>query len=263
MVKKISNAMWLVLSVFLVFALTSCDDFYSTSWGKARDYDASKIKLTENNLQRWKENAVGNPALAEALVKKIISVLDSKSGAEKAVFQQAGIELAIEQAGIGTKIIEVAGSALSNIDSEDGLKDLLNKVQTGLGDVGPAAGNIATIVGKSKGIEEKSYSAGDIPEFDSSDVYAATASPSDVGMAVMVLALSIIPNDKIASGEITVGGLEGFEFAGNLVKVTRSPPTQKEIALAAYLNLIVQDETERFDDNQITSGIKDAFLSNS
>jgi hypothetical protein len=260
MMRKISNAVWLVL---IVFAMASCDDFYSTSWGKAREYDSSKIKLTQHNLQQWKEKAVGNPALAKALVKKIISDLDSKSGAEKAAFQEAGVELAIEQAGIGTKIIEVAGSALDNIDSEDGVKDLLNKVQKGLGDdVKPAAANIAAIVSKSSLTGTNSDNG--IPKFDASDDYANDASPSDVGMAVMVLALSIIPNID--------GNTDLSDLSTNLSLDTGSTPNQvkitsvadaspEEIALAAYLNLIVSDEGGKFGNNLITSGIKSAFLS--
>jgi hypothetical protein len=257
--KKNLNAVWLVLSAVLVFVLASCDDFYSTSWGKAREYDSSKIKLTQLNLQQWKEKAVGNPALAKALVKKIISDLRGKSGAEKAAFQKVGVQLAIEQAGIGTKIIEVAGSALDNIDSEVGIKDLLNKVQKGLGDVDSAAANIAEIVSNSSltGID----SDNSIPKFGASDDYANDASPSDVGMAVMVLALSIIPN---IDGNTNLSNLSTHlsldtNSTPNQVKITSvANASLEEIALAAYLNLIANDS--RFDDNLITSGIKSAFL---
>jgi hypothetical protein len=237
-----------------VFALTSCDDFFSTSWGKPREYDISKITLTRSNLKTWKTKTAGNPELAEALVKKIIGELDGKSGAEKADFQSAGIDLAIVQSGLGIKILEVAGSDLSDIDSEDGVKNLLKKVQSGSGHT--AADNIAAIVSKS-GLENTS--AGSSPKFPDTDAYGLTADPANVGLAVMVLALSAIPT---IDGDTDLSDLSpNLELSEGNVKIkANTTPTPNEIALAAYLNLIANDTSGKFDDNVITSGIKEAFL---
>jgi hypothetical protein len=250
MTKRFSNVAGVVLSVFIVCAFVSCDNFYSTSWGKEREYDASKIKLTESNLKMWKEKAAGNPKLAEALVKKIISELPGKSGAEKAAFQEAGIELAIEQAGIGTKIIELAGSALSEIDNEAGLQDLLSKVQGGVGSaVHKAAANIAQIVGASTNHEPTFPNGG-------SASYQANANPANVGLAVLVLSLSLIPD--IGSKELSDLS-ENLTLTGGSVTATGSA-SNEEKALAAYLNLIADNDTGKYDNNVITSGIQDAFL---
>jgi hypothetical protein len=257
MVRKVLKTVW-VLTVLVLFAVTSCDNFYSTSWGKAREYDASKITLTQDNLKQWKKAAVGNPELSEALVKKIISQLDGKSGAEKAEFQSAGIEFAIEQSGLGVKILELAGSDLSNIDSEEGAKDLLKKVQNALSSTQSAADNIGKIVSKSS-ITGKA--ANETPKFDVNDPYGKTVDPSNVGLAVMVLALAEF--DDIGNMK-DISDLPGFDFTGDnppLVKITSANASDNEIALAAYLNLIVSDS--RFDDNQVTKGIRDAFLSSS
>jgi hypothetical protein len=257
MAKKFSNVLGIILGLFIVFALSSCDNFFSTSWGKEREYDASKIKLSTNNLDSWKEKAVGNPKLAKALVEKILSELPGKSGPEKAKFQKVGIELAVEQAGIGTKMIELAGSALSDIDSEDGVKNLLAKVQSGLSDVDKAAGNIAAIVKASALV---GTGAGQAPTFDLTDPYAAAASPSDVGMAVMVLALSVIPNIDGNTDLSDLSGLTNLEIDDGSVKVkSGTTATPEEIALAAYLNLIASDTTGKYDNNLITSSIRDAF----
>jgi hypothetical protein len=255
MVKNL-NIIWIIVGMVAVFTLYSCDDFYSTSWGEPREYDLSKIKLTQSNLKAWKEKAAGNPKLAKALVNKIIEELKSKSGAEKAAFQKAGIELSIEQAGIGTKIIELAGSSLDKISGEDegAIRDMLNKVQNGLKDVDAAAGNIAKIVGSSvngTGSNEK-------PSFDSA--YVAAATPSEVGMAVMVLALATIPEIKEDTELSELATLiPNFQFEDGEVTIgDGKTPSNEELALAAYLNLITSD-TEKFDNNLITSGIISAF----
>jgi hypothetical protein len=246
--------MMCVLAVLGAFVLASCDDFYSTSWGKPRKYDVSKITLTQDNLKQWKKAAIGNPELAQALVKKIIEELDGKSGAEKAEFQKVGVELAIEQSGMGVKILQLAGSELSDIDSEEGVKNLLKKVQSGVDTA--AAANIAAIVNKST---LENTSPGGTPKFKSDDPYGTSADPSNVGLAVMVLALDVITNIN--------EGTKLDELNNNLTLTTDNPPlvkivsgaSDKEIALAAYLNLIASDTSGKFDDNPITSAIKSAF----
>jgi hypothetical protein len=257
MLRKMMNTWW-ILTVLAVFVLTSCDDFYSTSWGKPREYDSSKITLTQDNLKTWKKKATGNPDLAKALVEKIISELPGKSGAEKAAFQNAGIDLAIEQSGMGVKILEVASSDLSNIDSEEGVKNLLKKVQSGLDSSQAAANNIGLIMNSS--IENTT--PGSVPQFSSSDSYGSTADPSNVGLAVMVLALAEI--STIENDTNLIEEAEHLAFTDDVppkVKIT-SGASKNEIALAAYLNLIVTDESGKFNDNMITSGIKSAFLKN-
>jgi hypothetical protein len=261
MVKNL-NMMWMIMGMFAVFTLYSCDDFYSTSLGESREYDLSKIKLTQSNLQAWKEKSVGNPKLAKALGEKIIEELklelDSKSGAEKAAYQKAGIELAIEQAGIGTKIIEVASSDLTKISDgdKDAIQGLLNKVQKDLDDVAVAAKSITAIVGSSV----SNTSNNEAPLFDSA--YAKAASPSDVGMAVMVLALSLIPDiDENTNLDNLQSLIPSLAINNNKVEIdtTNGTPSDEEKVLAAYLNLITSDTTGKFNDNPITGGIKSAF----
>ncbi|MDR1096333.1 MAG: hypothetical protein LBL31_08075 [Spirochaetaceae bacterium] len=256
MVKSISNIAW-GLAVLAVFVLGSCDDFYSTSWGTVRSYDSSKIALSEGNLKEWKKRAVGNPKLAKTLVEKIINDLDGKSGAERAAFQSAGIEFAIEQSGMGVKILELAGSDLSKIDSQEGVTNLLKKVQDGLSSVKSAADNIAAIANKSDIINEDGK-----PEFDPADPYGKTADPSNVGLAVMVLALAEFPDidtEKDLLEQIPDLRLTGESPPVKIVE--ESQPTDNEIVLAAYLNLIAKDNTDRFNNNPITKGIRSAFLS--
>jgi hypothetical protein len=249
MTKKILGTAWAVL---VAVVAVSCDDFYSSSWGTPREYESSKIVLSQDNLSLWKNKAVGNPALAKALVKKIIAELPGKSGAEKAAFQSAGIDFAIEQSGLGVKILELAGSDLSHIDSDEGVKGLLNKVQNGIGSSGKtAAENIAAIVASSVEI------SGGIPQFKlSPDLYGQTVDPSEAGLAIMVLALAEIATIQSGS-DFDLVASAGLELVGgNQIKITGAE-TPTRVALAAYLNLIAT--SGKFDDNMITSGLKSAF----
>jgi hypothetical protein len=144
----------------------------------------------------------------------------------------------------------VAGSALSNIDSEEGVKDLLKKVQSGL-DTSQAAANIQALV--DGGIET---GPDGVPRFKDADVYGETANAANVGMAVMVLALAEI---NTINDETDLIDLLDHLDIGNGVVTIKGSPTQNEIALAAYLNLISREGYNRFDGNAITGGIKSAF----
>jgi hypothetical protein len=237
------------VSALIAFTLAACDDFFSTSWGEARKYDLSKIKLTSGNLQEWKNKAVGNPELAGKLVEKIIRELDGKSGAEKAAFQDAGVDLAVEQSGIGTTILDIAGKDMDKLVSggdEDAIKGLLGTVQGKFGAKGYAAAeNIAAIaVGSVSG-----------SSFAADDLYAAQVSAADVGMAVAVLALSIMPD--INSKGFGKNSLDdsGVSLSGD----TFSGSGSKAATFAAYMNLIMKDNTGKFTGNPITSGLKSAF----
>jgi hypothetical protein len=241
-----------------VITLAACDDFYSTSWGTVRKYEQSKIKLTQNNLQEWKEKAIGNPDLAAALVEKILSELPGKSGAEKAAFQDAGIDLAIEQSGIGALIIDLAGRDLAKIKDASGLKSMLGSVQGKFsgGSGKAAAGNIAAIVGTSA-------LTGGTPQFGNGDQYASQASPSDVGMAVTVLFLAEasggISGDTTLLNKLPHLTIKATGGKARVSVKSKVNPSPGEIALAAYLNLIASDTTGKYGKNPITSGLKSAF----
>ncbi|MDR1229968.1 MAG: hypothetical protein LBK61_01060 [Spirochaetaceae bacterium] len=263
MIKKKTNGAW-ILAVLSVFVLGSCDDFFSTSWGEPREYDVNKIELTGDNLEAWKKKAIGNPALAGKLVEKILSKLDDKnlSDKDRVAFQKVGVELAIEQSGMGTKILELAGSDLDNINSEKGVADLLSKVQNGVVESGKAAAdNIAKIAVKSD------FKSDDSLEFATNDPYASSASASEVGLAVMILAMGEIPNiNENTQFDQVINDMENLTFNADemppVSAVVGKTPNDNEKALAAYLNLIASNDSEDFKNNTITGGIKSAFKLN-
>jgi hypothetical protein len=235
--------------------LSSCDDFYGSSWGSPREYDPSNIKLSLNNLNDWVENAIGNPELSRALLKRIKS--DSSNlpdDADKAKYQEAGVKLAVEASGIGSSIISNAAGALDQLgeNNEDAVKDILASIQNDFkkNNGAEAAGYIAGIV---------DVSTGNIPKIENDD-YARLVTPVDAGQSVMVLALAAIgdinKHDTLAIGELGIGLI----VEGGNVKFSGTPaPTHEVRALAAYLNLIADDRADKFDANPITKAVRDAF----
>ncbi|MDR2479933.1 MAG: hypothetical protein LBD48_11550, partial [Treponema sp.] len=112
-----------VIGVFLLLGaliISSCDHFYSTSWGTPRKYDPKNIKLDAGNVDSWKETAVGNPELAAALTEKIKDELkgveQGNPNKDQAKLQDAGVSLAIEASGVGTTIVSNAGSVIDKIE---------------------------------------------------------------------------------------------------------------------------------------------------
>ncbi|MDR1862839.1 MAG: hypothetical protein LBQ67_02845 [Treponema sp.] len=242
--------------------LSSCDEFFSSSWGSPRDYDPSKIKLSASNLDSWLDAAVGNPELADALTEKIKKELNSGAlnPADKVKFQTAGVKLAVEASGLGTSILTNASSALSSIDNEDegAVKGLLSDVQNSFksNNGAKAAADIAEMVGGGL-----SSNDGATPEFDAA--YAAAVTPSDAAQAVLVLALAVV-DANFAEVELDEYddldiGLTVDEGAVKIETDNGGTPSDEAVALAAYLNLIAQDTTGKFENNPVTKAIKEAF----
>ena len=278
----------LLLCGALIF--TSCDNFFSTSWGTQREYDSSRIVINAGNIDEWIDAADGNPALAAAITDKIKGELSGVSGGnltpDQQKLQQAGIELAIEASGIGTAIVSSAAdvvSKLQDLDMNDTtgmqktMTDLLTNVVNTFNEVNGtgAAGNLAEIVNVSLTTGSDldgnyTYNQGDdvvYPEF--SPQFAANAKPGDVGQAVMVLALSVIGDNIGATLNVEEGdtldlsqygiALDNNNSEQKMKAAAASNPTPESVALAAYLNLIADDTTGKYSGNPITNAIKSAF----
>jgi hypothetical protein len=259
--KRIHGAVMVLLAGALVF--TACDNFFSSSWGTARTYEASKIELSTDNLDGWLDTAVGNRELANALTEKIKKELKegNLSEPDKAAFRKAGVELAVEAAGLGESLIGNAADllgGLSNGGGLDSINDILGGIQEDFqaNDGNKAANDIAEI------IDGSLKTNGSVPEFKDDDLYARNADPSDVSQAVMVLALAVIGDqdpDTIDLSDSDSLGLSIDKTGSPPVVSVTEPDDPVTTALAAYLNLIAADTSGKFDDNELTSAIKDAF----
>ena len=271
-----------LIALILVLSFTACDEFFSNSWGTTRDYDPEKIDLNAANVSQWVDQAIGNPDLADAILKKIKQEMKKqpKESKDWQKLQQAGIKLAVESSGLGEAIVSNALDALSKLDKETELdetlvKDILSGIQDDFNSSGGvnAAENLADIVIASL---DGSFQDGDPPKF--SEAFAESADPSDVAEAILVLVLGILGDEGKSVTDDDLNWNDVEDLAKGLAFDNHTDPTHphividtstndgnlpddKTLALAAYLNLIV-DHPDKFGDNPLTETIRDAFFNN-
>ena len=272
MKKNIGALGTLLLAGALIF--TSCDDFFSSSWGTEREYDPAKISINAANAKDWVKEAAGNPKLAAAIGEKIkqeLSGVDQgQPSSSQIILMEAGMELAVESAGLGQVLLSNASGAVGKlINSDDPGEDFKGLVSDIVNDLRSenlhkAAGNLADIAGKA--MTSASLSSDQAPEF--SDNFKQAVSASNVGEAVMVLAIDLFPQtivDQLKTDPENVNFGDFAEYGAGLtldngkVKVDDSAG-QKAQVLAAYLNMIADDNGSKFGKNPITSAIKTQFL---
>ena len=254
----------------LVFAFSSCDvlietdNFFSTSLAPAPSYDLSKTSINAGNVDQWLETARMNPKLAEALLDKLKGELDNPglSSRDKATLMDAGLKLSLQTAGLGTSIITGTTGVLEkmvNAKDEDTAKELLSEIQ-GIfngGKAKDAADNISSIAGAGNSIQP----VNGIPQFTGAYKTYGEPSPTDVALAVVILAVDQLEdtniNDVWDKPEELAEKLGVTITEGGVALDFDSSDANKN-ALAAYVNLIVNGGPA-YDDNPITSSIKNAF----
>ena len=256
-----------ILTVITVLAFLSCDNFYSNSLGNSREYDWRQINLTTSNIGDWVRATVGNPPLAravtEALIEKMNEDLDPD---EMAIFMEFAARLAIESSGLGAAILINATELLGGIGTEnaDSFTDMLSNLQDDFNAGGgyDAARILALIL--SRNIDEHEGT----PRFN--DAYANLATPSAVAEAMIVLLLGEMAD---VDGELDITNLSNLATMGltlaqgengmevQLVPDMDPPQSPNAVAIAAYLNLIADDDSGKFDGNPFTSAISAILMS--
>ena len=265
------------LLVILVFGsvFSSCDGFFSASWGakSQREYDADKIDVNTENLDLWIKRAVGNPALAAIINEKIAQIVRTGPyNRDKAILVDGAVKLAVESTGLGQSILSNAtGSLMDMLNGEgEGDMDLISSI---LGDIQrdfnnnggqQIAENLGRLLIESGSINNTGI--GQAPRFDAA--YAGIAQPSDVSEAIIVLVLGSLntPVNEIDLDDLD-GIMDGLNFVqGNNGKtiVTVGPgATDADIALAAYANLLNDPAFEsKADGNPILSVLKSMLSGN-
>ena len=257
----------MILAVITLLAFLSCDSFFSDSFGNSREYDHTKIDLTINNVDDWVRATIGNPPLATAVTAAIMQKLQTVTNpAERAIYLEHASRLAMQASGLGNTIIVNAADILGGFVMDagpqglmDNLTDLLETLQSDFESKGGvnAANDFAALV--NQGIDGQV-----IPRFNQE--FADKVSPSDLTEAVIVLLLAEMANDgnNFSSSNLNISSL-GLRTRGNPPAVHVAddgvnPPSQSSIALAAYLNLIAEDGTGKYDNNPFTSAIRNALI---
>jgi hypothetical protein len=260
------------LSIFIVvLTLTVCDAFFTTGLGSPRDYRAENINLSISNLDSWLYRSIGNPPLARQVTVVILSKLDCPDlgSADRALFQRAGIRMSIEASNLGVALLSNALGLLANAadgagEDEQLLKDILSKVQRDFNNNGgqAAAQNITRLVASY--FADEPFADGHTPKFPGDSYFAQSASASEVAQAILLLSLAKLENSDIEdASQWDDFCLQSLNAGLNLCPegrtvIVEGSPAPEAIVLAAYLNLIAEDE--RFEDNFLTSLIRGAFF---
>jgi hypothetical protein len=249
---------YLVGAILLVVSLAfmGCDDIFTKPWyGSSRKYELGNIKLNAGNLDSWQKAAVGNPALALALAKKIQAMLenDQVDNAEKGTFIRYGVNFAIEASGLGTSLLsnmDKFGDVFdSNGDEMSGssFQELYQNLQKG--SKGPEAANTIVAIAKTD-IKDNRFTYN-------------KPTPSESVQAVIILTMALIGNEGVLDEngifDVDILAEAGIVIIGGVATVT-GPEERKEesaTALAAYLNYIAKDDDSG--SNPVTSAIKSAF----
>lgn len=251
-----------LIAVILTFS--SCDDFFRSSWGKSRTYDASKINVNADNIDEWVAAATGNPELADAIAEAILQKLKgSTNEREKAKLLEGGIKIAVESSGLGESLLARGAELLANADDldEDTVTKLLDKIMDDFLSNGgvQSADYIAEMLEESISTSTLSY-----PHF--SDEYANAAQAGDIAEAILVLILGEAGRNGVSLDDpenwSELGSLtDGLNISGGSPPhvVIDGSPSPTALALAAYLNLI-SDQSDRLLDNPLTNAIYEAFF---
>ena len=244
-----------ILAVICVLAFLSCDAFYSNSLGSSRTYDPKQINLTEDNIGEWVKATVGNPPLADAVTEAIFERLKGTlTNRERFIFMEYAGRLAIEASGLGNTLLIGITDLLRLEDLEDdaeAFSDMMRRMQDDFNKRGgkSAADNLAKLL--LTGVDDEEGT----PRFSTN--YANSASPSAVAEAMIVLLLGEMANDSdLDLNDPSSLATMGLKTVNGEIQVDPSKdPSDRAIVLAAYLNLISDDTTGKFEDNPFTYSI--------
>lgn len=247
-----------VIAVIAVVSLVSCDGFFSSSWGNPREYKASNIKITTNNLDTIKKTAVGNPEYARAAGEKITNTIKNESNdANKAKYMDAAVELAWIGSELDTFILGQAGGMADLLldDELEGDDNIANEFVNSLRPLIKSKNFQKTVENLAESAVEclKPGTAGSMPTFI--DDYTPTA--ADVDKAVLTLLAGVLGDDldnfdDLMSGEgdwddikdLTQGLNVSDTDPKKIVVENASKTTDAGLALAAYLNYIADNKTQ-------------------
>jgi hypothetical protein len=265
--KKVAFLTFLAVLVFSL-SFSACDSFFSTSLGKFREYELSKISVNAKNIDEWVNRCVGNPALASAVNKKIdLSLRGQPLTPGNAKLLAGRVKLSALSVGLGNSILSNASSALADLmDNKDPtttLSKVLNKIlkefqaNGGNGTAKELANLLSNVA-----IVSGSTNVGQTPTFNPE--YIKVVEASDVAETILVLVMAEISNATInlQNWDEVIDKIASFDFSGNKV-IVKAPgtPTNTQIALAAYLNLLTDPAfSAKANDNPITKALKSALL---
>jgi hypothetical protein len=269
--KEMKKGTILAFVAIFVFSLSfsACDSFFGKSWGKFREYDLANINVNAGNIDEWVARSVGNPALAEAVNKKIDSTLKNQPfSASNAKLYAGRAKLAAQSVGLGASILSHASSAISDLMDEKlteaQMTETLKKVVNGILNDFNANGGPAVAKELSDLLVKAMSTPTGVVAFNPE--FIKNVEPADVADAIMLLVMAEIAgttaNVNSGNWDNIVANLECFSFSGGKVSVDGSKnPSNNQKVLAAYLNLLTDPAfITKANENPLTNALKDAIL---
>ena len=257
----------MVLACVLALLFSSCDNFFSKNLiGSPRSYNPDKIGITASNSEEWFNATIGNNPLRIALIAATDRELKnpSLSPDDRAVLVNLRLRLTIDSAGLVESILTVGAESLKDIKFEDLDESFLENLLTDILDDFISKGGaeaaddiidllIDHISGKGKN---------QAPTFEPG--FADNFKAGDVAETILILILAEMAGIEdfdsldLSFFEKFILGLEVKD--GHIVVSDEGEATEMALVLAAYINLIVDDESGKYESNPLTNLIKEAFL---
>jgi len=219
----IKQSLKILINLFFLFFLSSCTDFFSTSWAKWAVRDPSKLipNVTLGNVNDLIDMAENDPGLSFEVLQKIAEAAAKASGDEKAGLQAAAVGAAVNAVGLGQTIIGVAGD-LANIDTgnTDDAKSLAIS----------AINNMPNLEGTGDAL----YNMLPSPGSDEFDRFVENASAEDLAMAAVLL----------LAGDAKKNGGDSDDYENYVDGFRDDPSPQAELAIALAESIKTKPDAE-------------------
>lgn len=209
-------------AALVITAFTACGAFFTNSLAEGLARDQSKLvpDVTTDNIDELVDQAEGNPELAVAILAGIEDAMSEATPAEAAVFRAAAVELASTASGVGTAVLNDAGTILDTLENGDlddptVKSDLISDIATaldGLSNLDETVGSLLAIL----------PTAGDTASINA---FIVNATADDLGMAAIVL--------LAAQAAASPLGTSAYLGAFDSTSTTLNPAEKLAVSLAA------------------------------
>jgi hypothetical protein len=117
------------LAVAAVVLLSSCSNFFTTSWGKSSARDPGTIKVTSSNVKDLLKESKGDTKTSRGILSKIKDQVAGKENPDPTL-QTAAVTAANQASGLGTVVLDSIDTILGDdVPTEEALNQLLAEVQ--------------------------------------------------------------------------------------------------------------------------------------
>ncbi len=109
-----------LIIILFVGVLTSCDDFFTTSWGSwaARDMSKMDFKVSADNIDDLMDKAANNKKMQAAILDSLVDAVKKAEGEDKKKLQNAGVDLALSCTNVMDTVLNSMAELESLVDND-------------------------------------------------------------------------------------------------------------------------------------------------